>query len=124
MASSAERTVSKHPHKSAASAFLLVFALAVIVGCGDSPDIGVRMTVTDPPAEIIATQPPTSTHLPSPTPSSVPPTETAAEAFPPLGTRTDWELVNTQGWLNGDPTTIANLRGEGEVVLVDFWTYT
>ena len=48
----------------------------------------------------------------------------AMEQYPPLNTRTDYELRNTQEWLNGDPTTIKALRESGEVVLVDFWTYT
>ena len=48
----------------------------------------------------------------------------AMEQYPPLNTRTDYELKNTQEWLNGDPTTIKALRESGEVVLVDFWTYT
>lgn len=46
------------------------------------------------------------------------------EQYPPLNTRTDYELRNTQEWLNGEPTTIEALRESGEVVLVDFWTYT
>lgn len=50
--------------------------------------------------------------------------ETASEELPRLGTRNDYELVNTQEWLNGDATSIKAIRDAGEVVLVDFWTYT
>ena len=102
--------------------FVAVVVLVFTLGCSDSTDNSVRLTVADPPAEIVATLPPTS--LPPPTATPMPTTQTAAEAFPPLGPRTDWELANTQGWLNGDATSIADLRGAGEVVLVDFWTYT
>jgi cytochrome c biogenesis protein CcdA/thiol-disulfide isomerase/thioredoxin len=32
------------------------------------------------------------------------------------------ELENIQGWINGEPTTLAALRGK--VVVIDFWTYS
>ena len=48
----------------------------------------------------------------------------AMEQYPPVNTRTDYELKNTQEWLNGEPTTIAEIRDSGRVVVVDFWTYT
>ena len=35
-----------------------------------------------------------------------------------------FELVNTQRWLNSEPLTIDELTGSGQVVLLDFWTYT
>ena len=44
--------------------------------------------------------------------------------YPPVNDRTDYELRNTQEWLNGEPTNITALRESGKVVLVDFWTYT
>jgi len=34
------------------------------------------------------------------------------------------ELTGIEGWLNSDPLTLADLRDQGRVVLVDFWTYT
>lgn len=71
---------------------------------------------------------PTPTNTPEPTATPVPiatPTRaTAAELLPPIGPVRTYELRNTQEWLNGDPTTIAALRNGGEVVLIDFWTYT
>ncbi len=51
----------------------------------------------------------------SPTPSPVP---------VPVLSEEKLELVNTQRWLNSEPTTIPELTGNGQVVLVDFWTYT
>jgi len=34
------------------------------------------------------------------------------------------ELVGIEGWLNTEPFTLEELRNEGKVVLIDFWTYT
>ena len=34
------------------------------------------------------------------------------------------ELAGTGGWFNGEPATIAELLSQGQVVLIDFWTYT
>ena len=75
------------------------------------------------PAEPTPTpMPPTPTSEPTATPTPVP--ATAAELLPPIGPVRTYELRNTQEWLNGGPTTIAALRDGGEVVLIDFWTYT
>jgi cytochrome c biogenesis protein CcdA/thiol-disulfide isomerase/thioredoxin len=46
-------------------------------------------------------------------------------ALPDLGAAPDF--VDTQQWFNtpgGRPLSIADLTGEGRVVLIDFWTYT
>ena len=34
------------------------------------------------------------------------------------------ELTGVDGWINSEPTTIAELNAQGRVVLIDFWTYT
>jgi len=34
------------------------------------------------------------------------------------------ELTNNQEWFNSEPTSIGSLNLEGQVVLIDFWTYT
>ena len=34
------------------------------------------------------------------------------------------EFVGTQEWFNSEPLTLAELLGDGQVVLVDFWTYS
>ena len=108
------------------------------VGCGsDSGEVIVQyVTATPDPNAPAATVAPTATLAPTEVPTAAPtPTETpywakgflpgiAMEQYPPLNTRTDYELRNTQEWLNGEPTTIKALRESGEVVLVDFWTYT
>ncbi|NQW16070.1 MAG: redoxin domain-containing protein [Chloroflexi bacterium] len=45
---------------------------------------------------------------------------------PTLSVLSDYkhELVETQRWLNSEPTTIKQLRDAGQVVLIDFWTYS
>ncbi len=86
----------------------------------DAPD----QTATASSETITATVPlePTPTETPYWAKRILP--QAAMEQYPPLNTRTDYELRNNQEWLNGGPTTIASLRGSGEIVLVDFWTYT
>lgn len=72
---------------------------------------------------------------PEPTATSVPPTATQAAtaapapttapvAFEDLPRRDDADLVGIDAWLNTGPTTIANETSKGNVVLIDFWTYT
>ncbi|NQW16718.1 MAG: redoxin domain-containing protein [Chloroflexi bacterium] len=34
------------------------------------------------------------------------------------------ELTNNQKWFNSEPTSIGTLNNQGQVVLIDFWTYT
>ena len=34
------------------------------------------------------------------------------------------EFVGTQEWFNSEPLTLEGLIGAGQVVLVDFWTYS
>lgn len=116
-----------------ATLVLAVVSLAV-VGCGsDSGEVIVQyVTATPDPNAPAATVAPTATLVPTAAPTA---TTTpywakgflpgiAMEQYPPLNTRTDYELRNTQDWLNGEPTSIKALRESGEVVLVDFWTYT
>ena len=125
-----------------ASSLLATLVLAGVslaaFGCGgDSGEVIVQyVTATPDPNAPAATVAPTATLIPTEVPTAAPtPTETpywakailpgiAMEQYPPLNTRTDYELRNTQEWLNGEPTTIKALRESGEVVLVDFWTYT
>ena len=105
-----------------------------LAGCGSDAreQVVVYVTATPDASAPTATVAPTATLVPTAAPT---PTETpywakgflpgiAMEQYPPLNTRTDYELRNTQDWLNGEPTTIKALRESGEVVLVDFWTYT
>ncbi len=122
------------------SSYLLTVAVAALAfaltSCGSGEEVSepvVQIADTATPVPT-ATAAPTSTPAPTAT-MAPPPTETpywakkiipgiAMEQYPPLNDRTDYELRNTQEWLNGDPTTIEELRESGRIVLVDFWTYT
>ena len=111
--------------KTLISTATLVLALALAsCGSGNSAQEATQIESTSAPAP----QAPTATIAPTPTETPywakniVP--GIAMEQYPPLNTRTDYELKNTQEWLNGEPTTIADIRNSGKVVLVDFWTYT
>ena len=115
----------------------VVLAL-ILISCGaeegDSGEVA-QVAATSAPEPTATTAPePTATQAPT---ATIAPTATetpywakqilpgmAMDQYPPLNTRTDYELKNTQEWLNGEPTTIAEIRDSGRVVLVDFWTYT
>ena len=93
---------------------LLVVALAVTtayaIACGSSD-----------PAPTATPIPPTPTEAPAPT--STPPAPESV-AFEDLPRREDADLAGIDAWLNTEPTTIANETNKGNVVLIDFWTYT
>ncbi len=124
--------------------YLLIAAIValslILVSCGSEEGDGeevaqVAATATSAPEPTATTAPPpTATQAPTATIAPTP-TETpywakkiipgiAMEQYPPVNDRTDYELKNTQEWLNGEPTTIAEIRDSGRVVVVDFWTYT
>lgn len=83
---------------------------------------------TPPPLEPTAANPqpaaaatpalanPTLEPTSQPTPAA-PPAATPAAAGPPAA-----ELAGISAWINSDPLTLQQLRGQ--VVLIDFWTYT
>ena len=80
----------------------------------------------DPTAQPEPTEPPqvelaTAIVEPTPTPS---PTATPAPAASSSKAASNLEVKDIHGWINSEPTTIAELTAEGNVVLVDFWTYT
>ena len=122
--------------------YLLIAAVMVIglalVSCGaeegDGGEIAQVAATTVPAPTATTAPPPTATQAPT---ATIAPTATespywakkilpgvAMEQYPPVNDRTDYELKNTQEWLNGEPTTIAEIRDNGRVVVVDFWTYT
>ncbi len=118
-------------------AAVMVLGLALI-SCGaeegDGGEIAQVAATTVPAPTATTAPPPTATQAPT---ATIAPTATespywakkilpgiAMEQYPPVNDRTDYELKNTQEWLNGEPTTIAEIRDNGRVVVVDFWTYT
>ncbi len=122
--------------------YLLIAAVMVIglalVSCGaeegDGGEIAQVAATTVPASTATTAPPPTAAQAPT---ATIAPTATespywakkilpgiAMDQYPPVDDRTDYELKNTQEWLNGEPTTIAEIRDSGRVVVVDFWTYT
>jgi thiol-disulfide isomerase/thioredoxin len=100
------------------AAYLLVTALfstALIVGCGENS------APAQPPASgssgNAGVLPPTATATP-------PSNEFAVIGQPEPFMLEDLELVGLDGWINSNPLTIADLTASGQVVLLDFWTYT
>src|SRR5262245_50951961 len=129
------------------SRIMVIAALAVIVPILLVLLIGlalVRPTPTVPPATTSAAQP-TPTAPPAPTKATQPaPDATAAPVVqnvasgggkgqatapsnPPAAPRPSGpaapELIGGGAWINSDPLTLAGLQQQGNVVLVDFWTY-
>ena len=111
----------------AVSIGILIFALATLLtlsACGsDEP------TATAIPEPTATSAPdPTATSAPDPTPEPTEeptpePTEAPAARTEPVELF-DMDVRNIDGWINSEPTSIAQLTSEGKVVLVDFWTYT
>ena len=129
------RQIARRSHLLIAAVVVLGLAL---VSCGaeegDGGEIAQVAATTVPAPTATTAPPPTATQAPT---ATIAPTATespywakqilpgiAMEQYPPVNDRTDYELKNTQEWLNGEPTTIAEIRDSGRVVVVDFWTYT
>ena len=68
---------------------------------------------------LVLRQPPTA---PASTPAAVEPA-TPGAAAPRPGGPTAPELVGGGAWINSEPLTLADLTGQGKVVLINFWTY-
>lgn len=113
----------------AVSIGILIFALATLLtlsACGSE-----EPTATAVPEPTATSVPdPTATSAPDPTPEPTEeptaepePTEAPAARTEPVELF-DKDVRNIDGWINSEPTSIAQLTSEGKVVLVDFWTYT
>ena len=107
----------------------LIAAVSLLVlACGSTED-------PEPAAAIVPTAAPTSVPTAMPEPTPVPtqppavaptpePTQPAASLLP-SGSGPDRrapELAGLDGWLNSEPFTLEDKRGQ--IVLIDFWTYT
>ncbi|MBC8426332.1 redoxin family protein [bacterium] len=64
------------------------------------------------------------TPMPTPTPTPTATVPATLVPIPPTETVQDSLLLGLEGWANSEPFTIAKRTAEGDVVLVDFWTYT
>ncbi len=107
----------------------LIAALSLLaVACGSTEE-------PEPAAAVVPTAAPTTAPTPMPEPTPEPttapeptaepePTQQAASLLPSAESAQNMapELVGLDGWLNTEPFTLEDKRGE--VVLIDFWTYT
>ena len=107
----------------------LIAAVSLLaLACGSTED-------PEPAAAVVPTAAPTSvpTAMPEPTPEPTQPpedpptpepTQQAASLLPGAASpdRRAPEFTGLDGWLNSEPFTLADKQGQ--VVLVDFWTYT
>ena len=92
---------------------LLIFALATLLtlsACGSEEPTATAVPV------------PTATSMPDPTAEPTP-TEVPVARTEPIELF-DKDVRDIDGWINSEPTSIAELTSQGKVVLVDFWTYT
>ena len=113
----------------AVSIGILIFALATLLtlsACGS--DEPTATAVPEPTATSVPDPTATSAPDPTPEPTKEPtaepePTEAPAARTEPVELF-DKDVRNIDGWINSEPTSIAQLTSEGKVVLVDFWTYT
>ena len=119
---------------------LAAVSLAVLIACGSDPTATPESAVAPGPTSTTTApasgQPTTGTEeTTSAAEEASPSTEAAslvrlsAADIPPCVGSTGGrigdcapEFMGTQEWINSDPLTLDNLRGN--VVLIDFWTYT
>ena len=108
----------------------LIAALSLLaLACGSTEE------ESEPAAAVVPTAAPTTAPTPMPEPTPEPtqppeeaptpePTQQAASLLPSVESTQNMapELVGLDGWLNSEPFTLEEKRGE--VVLIDFWTYT
>ena len=92
--------------------------LLLVAACGSQDE-----AVGDGTSSAAATETTSAVGLPEATaPPSPAATTTAAPPQPQYDPAP--ELTGVDGWINSEPTTIAELNAQGRVVLIDFWTYT
>ncbi len=110
--------MNRRPAFLAAIAFALA-AAATAVACGSASPAAAPDS-TEPPVSPSARQPiQTPSETPTPSASPVPSPTPSQQSQPPAA-----ELAGISGWINTEPFTLQQLREQGKVVLIDFWTYT
>ncbi len=136
------RWFNRNPHIGLTGVFLaVVFAAAACSGTasdtpatpisaaptGTSPQPAATLlpnaTATASPSTVVPAEPaPTSTSRPAnaAVPTGAPPLPTAV----PVKVGDAPELEDTGNWINSEPFTLDEQRERGNVVLIDFWTYT
>ncbi len=103
---------------------LIVALLALAVAACSSGEPEEPTAVPVPPTSTPVPTPTAPPATPTPEPTQAPPTpEPTKEAvieYPPAP-----EINDTgQQWINSEPFLLSDMREEGKVVLIDFWTYT
>ena len=82
-----------------------------------------------PPAATATPRPATATPTPTPTPRPPTPTPTPARPTPtptpePPRVTPEFEVTGLGMWFNSEPFTIGEQLSRGNIVLIDFWTYS
>ncbi len=108
-------------HAFRAAVVMTLGALAVIAAACGAAETPQSSTSSDESAAAVS-PPPQAAATPIPEPTAAP--EPTATPAPAAEYRTAPELDKTGGWINSEPFTLAEMREQGKVVLVDFWTYT
>ncbi len=107
---------------------LLFLTLVVLAACGTLANPGGLTTARGKETTVVRAQSTTivpSANSISPTPVPVVPTKSSVAGPPPDGIarpRPAPEIIDDV-WLNGERTSLAALRQQGKVVLVEFWTF-
>ena len=97
----------------------------IVAACSGGESAPAATDTPAPPAATDTPAPPTATSTPEPptaTPTPEPPTPTPTPSEPTPTPYPSPKLAGTGAWINSEPFTIESRRGE--VVLIDFWTYT
>ena len=94
-----------------------------------SPATATQTPTATPPAATATPRPATATPTPTPTPRPPTPTPTPARPTPtptpePPRVTPEFEVTGLGMWFNSEPFTIGEQLSRGNIVLIDFWTYS
>jgi len=101
----------------------ILLVLLALAGCGSMAQEARQLNTADTAAQSQTTPPVTreATAMATMTPLPPTPAPTATPVLTPTPANPAPELIGGGNWLNAEPLTLAELRGQ--VVLIDFWTY-